>query len=80
MATCPDGADADQGKPLTLVDQSALEMYARDDCKAAIENGEADPDPQVCDLENWLDRRAHFAEWVAYANAFDRAKAKRSTT
>jgi hypothetical protein len=62
------------------VDKSVLEMYARDDLKAAIENGEANPDPLVCDLENWLDRRAQFAEWTVYANAFDREKAKRSAT
>ena len=56
------------------VDKGVLEMYARDDCKAALENGEANPDPLICDLENWLDRRAHYAEWEVYAKAFDAEK------
>lgn len=59
------------------VDNSVLEMYARDDLKAAIENGERNPDPLVCDLENWLDRRAHYAEWEVYAKAFDAEKISR---
>ena len=56
------------------IDHDVLEMYAKEDLKAARENGESSPDPSIADLENWLDRRAVYVEWEAYAESFERLK------
>lgn len=62
------------------IDPNVLRSYAKDDLMTALENGEINPEPEVSDLENWIDRQASFTEWEIYAEMFIEERQRNMST